>query len=316
MTTILVLRALGLGDTYAAVPALRAVRRGAGGARLVFVGPPSWGTLLLEQGVVDGLEAATALEPLAADLPAPEVAVNLHGSGPESHAVLAAVRPGRLVAFACAAAGFTDGPLWDPAEHEVPRWIRLASELGGSAAPDDLRLDPPSGSPPHPGAIVVHPGAAFGSRRWPVRRWREVVATLARAGLPIVVTGASDERDLTRAVAEAAPAAVDLGGRLTPRELAQVVGAARLVLSTDTGIAHVATAYGTASVTLFGPTDPALWGPLVDLDLHEVIWLAQPGDPVGQPRGARLDPRLARVSSGDLLARAEALLTRSRVRPA
>jgi hypothetical protein len=316
MTTILVLRALGLGDTYAAVPGLRAVRRGAAGARIVLAGPPSWGTLLLEQGVVDGLEPAASLEPLAAEVCAPEVAVNLHGSGPESHRLLARVRPGRLVAFACPAAGFTDGPLWDRAEHEVPRWIRLASELGGNASPDDLRLDPPSGSPPHPGAVVVHPGAAFASRRWPAERWREVVAALARGGLPIVVTGTSDERDLTRVVSEAAPGVIDLGGRLTPRELAQLIGAARLVLSTDTGVAHMATAYGTASVTLFGPTDPALWGPLVDLDLHEVVWADRPGDPVGEPRGSRLDPRLQRVSAGDLLARAEALLTRSRVQPA
>jgi ADP-heptose:LPS heptosyltransferase len=316
MTTILVLRALGLGDTYAAVPALRALRRGAEGARIVFAGPSAWGTLLLEQGVVDGLEPATSLEPLSPDLPVPDVAVNLHGSGPESHRVLAEVRPGRIVAFASPAAGFTDGPLWDPAEHEVRRWTRLASELGGRASPDDLRLDPPSGSPPHPGAVVVHPGAAFGSRRWPVGRWREVAAALARAGLPVVVTGTSDERDLTRTVSEAAPTVVDLGGRLTPRELAQLVGAARLVLSTDTGIAHVATASGTASVTLFGPTDPALWGPLVDLQLHEVIWAVEPGDPVGEPRGSRLDPRLERVDAAELLARAEALLMRSRGRPA
>lgn len=346
MATVLAFRALGLGDTYAAVPALRALRRGSDGARLVLAGPPSWGALLVEQGVVDAVLPAAGLEPLVWEGAPPELVVNLHGSGPESHRLLSrlvaqavasperpsepggdasemrgAARPAaaggsRLVAFACPAPGFREGPAWDPDEHEVRRWIRLASELGGSASPDDLRLDPPPGPPPRAGVVVVHPGAAFGSRRWPVERWQSVAAELARAGLPVVVTGTAEESHLTRAVAEAAPGVADLGGRLTPRELAQLVGAARLLLSADTGLAHVATAYRTPSVTLFGPTDPAHWGPLVDPDVHQVLWSAEPGDPPGEPRGSRLDPRLARITADEVLARAETLLRRSPARPA
>ena len=40
-----------------------------------------------------------------------------------------------------------------------------------------------------------------------------------------------------------------------------LIAAARLVLSTDTGTGHVASAFGTPSVTLFGPVSPARWGP-------------------------------------------------------
>ena len=49
-------------------------------------------------------------------------------------------------------------------------------------------------------------------------------------------------------------------------------GDAAVVVSGDTGIAHLATGYGTPSVLLFGPTPPAWWGPLVDLDRHRVLW--------------------------------------------
>ncbi|EWT04727.1 glycosyl transferase [Intrasporangium chromatireducens Q5-1] len=308
MTSVLALRALGLGDTYAAVPALRALRRGVDGARLVLAGPESWGGLLVEQGVVDAVLPAAGLAALDWDLGPPDLAVNLHGSGPESHQLLQRLRPGRLVAFSCAAAGFTDGPQWDAEEHEVARWIRLARELGGTATADDLRLPPPSGAPPHPGAVVVHPGAAFGSRRWPVERWSEVVAELLRAGLPVVVTGTADEVGLTSAVAAAGPGAVDLGGELTPRALAQLVGAARLLLSADTGVAHLATAYRTPSVTLFGPTPPAQWGPAVDRELHETVWLAQPGDLPGTPHGSEVDVRLARITPSDVLRPARRLL--------
>lgn len=308
MPTVLALRALGLGDTYAAVPALRALRRGVDGARLVLAGPESWGSLLVEQGIVDAVLPAVGLGPLAWDVDAPDTAVNLHGSGPESHRLLAGLRPGRLVAFACPAAGFDEGPQWDRDEHEVDRWVRLAAELGGAGSAEDLRLAPPSGSGPHPGAVVVHPGAAFGSRRWPVERWREVVAELVGSGLPLVVTGTADEAALTQAVAEVGAGVIDLGGRLTPRELAQLIGAARLLLSADTGVAHLATAYRTPSVTLFGPTSPALWGPAIDPEIHETVWLSRPGDAPGHPHGQQVDLRLARVTPSDVLARARRLL--------
>jgi ADP-heptose:LPS heptosyltransferase len=274
----------------------------------VLAGPATWGTLLVEQGIVDAVLPAVGLEPLAWDLEPPDIAVNLHGSGPESHHVLQGVRPGRLVAFACAAAGFVDGPEWDPDEHEVDRWLRLAGELGGQGSPEDLWVAPPSGSPPHPGAVVVHPGAAFGSRRWPVERWREVVTDLVGSGIPVVVTGTSGEAGLTRALAEVGPGVVDLGGRLSGRELAQLIGSARLLLSADTGVAHLATAYRTPSVTLFGPTSPAQWGPAIDPEIHDAVWLSHPGDAPGHPHGAEVDLRLARVTPNDVLARARRLL--------
>lgn len=312
MTRILAFRALGLGDTYAAVPALRALRRGGDGARLVLAGPEPWGTVLLEQGIIDGVVPASGLQPFTWDVEPPDIAVNLHGAGPESHRLLNALRPGRLVAFACPEAGFTDGPSWDPDEHEVDRWIRLAAELGGTATVEDLRMAPPSGAPPYQGAVVVHPGAAFGSRRWPVGRWREVTTQLAGLALPIVVTGSDAERVLTAAVAEAVPGAVDLGGRLTGRELAQLVGSARLLLSADTGVAHLATAYRTPSVTLFGPVSPSHWGAAVDPEIHEAVWLTEAGDPPGRPNGSVVDVRLARVTPSDVLQQAFRLLDPAR----
>src|SRR5689334_23995305 len=55
----------------------------------------------------------------------------------------------------------------------------------------------------------------------------------------------------------------------------------------------------TPSVLLFGPVDPGHWGPRVDPHLHRVLWRPQPGDPTGDPHGAAVDPRLARVTVQD-----------------
>ena len=66
--------------------------------------------------------------------------------------------------------------------------------------------------------------------------------------------------------------------------LGRLVGTARLLLSGDTGVAHLATAFRTPSVTLFGPVSPALWGPRVDPALHRVLWRGGPtADEPGAP---------------------------------
>jgi ADP-heptose:LPS heptosyltransferase len=46
------------------------------------------------------------------------------------------------------------------------------------------------------------------------------------------------------------------------REVAAILSLARLVISNDTGIMHVAAAVGTPVLSLFGPTDPEQWAPI------------------------------------------------------
>ena len=232
------------------------------------------------------------------------VAVNLHGSGPASHRVLQGLAPPRLLAYACPEAGHSDGPRWRADEHEVDRWIRLSQWAGGDATVDDLRLPPPGQRSDH---VVVHPGAASGSRRWPADRWAEVAASLAAAGRRVVVTGTAGEAGLCAQVAAENPAVQDLCGRVDLAELGRLVGTAALVLSGDTGVSHVATAFATPSVTLFGPVSPALWGPRVDPHLHRALWHGAPDElRPGDPHGIRLDERLAAIGVEEVLAAAAA----------
>jgi ADP-heptose:LPS heptosyltransferase len=75
-------------------------------------------------------------------------------------------------------------------------------------------------------------------------------------------------------VAQAArlPATAVLAGRTDTRRLAALVAGARLVVSADTGVGHLATAYGTPSVVLFGAESPERWGPPVDRARHRALW--------------------------------------------
>jgi ADP-heptose:LPS heptosyltransferase len=313
---VLALRALGLGDGLTGVPALRGLRRAFPDHRLVLAAPRGIGDWLAGLRLVDELLPTPDLEDLRArqwtgrHCSPPEVAVDLHGCGPRSQVLLRPFAPASLVSFRCMASGQRDGPRWDPDEHEVDRWCRLVRTLGGDCDRQGLLL-PASG--PRYRVVVVHPGAASGSRRWPWRRFGQVAAALAGRNWPIVVTGSNEERELCGRVCAAAWGTRDLSGRLDLPGLADLVAHAALVVCGDTGVAHLATAYRTPSVLLFGPTPPWRWGPAVDTDLHRVLWhgpdLRADGRWIGDPHGAAVDPALDRIGVAEVVDAALDLLT-------
>jgi len=301
-----VLRALGLGDLLTGVPAMRALARALPGHDVTLAAPLALEPLVRLAGVADRLLPTSGLEQPSWTGRPPELAVDLHGRGPQSHRLLAALRPGRLVAFGCPEVGH-HGPPWDDDEHEVRRWQRLVrTELGGEPAADDLLLDVPAEAPPVRGAVVVHPGAAYPSRRWPPERFAEVARRAAGTGRPVVVTGGASEAELAERVADLAglPDGSVLAGRTDLATLAALVAAADLVVCGDTGVAHLASAYRTPSVVLFGPVSPARWGPPAD-GPHTVLWK---GDGTGDPWGDDVDPALLALDVDEVVAAAEVRL--------
>ncbi len=107
------------------------------------------------------------------------------------------------------------------------------------------------------GVVGLFPGSNAPARRWPAERFGAVARSLTGDGLRVVVMGAPAERDVTRRVCEAAPAAVDAGGATDLPGLAALLSVCQLVVTNDTGPMHLAGAVGTPTVTLWGPSDPA-----------------------------------------------------------
>jgi ADP-heptose:LPS heptosyltransferase len=296
--TLVVLRALKIGDLVTATPALRALARAFPLHRRVLCAPAALAPLAKLTGAVDELIDAAPLAPLPRSLARPAVAVNLHGRGPQSTRALAALEPERLVAFA--ADGF-EGPRWRADEHEVRRWCRLLNDAGIPADSRDLALRRPDVDPPPiaVGATVVHPGASSPARRWPARRFAAVARTDVAAGHRVVVTGDAFDVPLAFEVAARAglPDEAVLAGRLSLLETAAVVAAAARVCSNDTGIAHLATAFGTPSVVLFGPVPPSEWGPPAERPYHRALWAGRRGD----PHGSTVDPGLLHITVDDVI---------------
>jgi ADP-heptose:LPS heptosyltransferase len=299
---ILILRALGVGDLAAAVPALRGLRAAFPGERLALAAP-RWLTPLAD--LVGGIDEIVTADGLGVrGLPTARIAVNLHGRGPESHRLLQCTRPGQLWAFANRQAGHPDGPPWADEEHEVRRWCRLLAHYGVATDESDLALAVPP-RPVRAGFTVIHPGAKAAVRRWPPDRYAAVARTLADRGHCVVVTGSAGERDIAVRVAAGAglPRRAVLAGRTEVAELAALVAHARLVISGDTGIAHLATAYRTPSVVLFGPVPPRRWGPPPDRPYHRAIWHGTRAEP-GDAPGAAVHPALLRITAAEVLAAA------------
>ncbi|MFI6780422.1 glycosyltransferase family 9 protein [Micromonospora sp. NPDC050276] len=309
---ILVLRALGVGDLVTAVPALRALRA-AYPSRELALAAPAWLAPLVDLvGGVDRLVDTAGLDRPIRIGSAPRVAVNLHGRGPQSHRLLAATRPGRLLAFANADAGHADGPAWAADEHEVARWCRLLSWYDVPTDRTDLGLRRPgSAGLPH-GVTLVHPGSKIPAKRWPAERFAALARALTDQGHRVLLTGSADERALAARVADAAGLTSDavLAGRTDLGALAALVANARLVVSGDTGVAHLATGYGTASVVLFGPVPPAHWGPPANRPRHRVLWAGDSDWPRWDGVGShptmaalRLDEVLAAVAEVERVVR-------------
>jgi hypothetical protein len=204
--------------------------------------------------------------------------------------------------------GLPDGPRWTADEHEVVRWCRLLQESGIPADPQDLLLAVPEAEPPVTGAVVVHPGAAQVSRRWPVQRWGRVAAALAADGHDVRVTGGPG-RAVARGGGRPQRRARPAGRARRPHGPARAVGARRRGAARRQprhgrrpprhGLRH---AVGRA----VRPDLALLWGPPVDRPQHRALWAGRTGDNfAAEPDAGLLELTVEAVltAASDLLAR-------------
>jgi ADP-heptose:LPS heptosyltransferase len=302
------LRARKLGELLLVVPALRGLRRAFPDHVHVLAAEAHLLPLAASIGAVDEVVACAGgserlgTTPLAPQCNGADLAVNLNGPGPKSHRLLLSASPQRLWAFAHPEVPESaDGPPWPPEAHDVWRWCGLLAHFGVPADPDDLGItvavDP---ALPHGDEVtIVHPGASSAARRWPAERFAAVARSEVASGRRVVVTGSPPEvLEVERVVEMAGLDASAAMCGTEVRELMSLVAGAGRVVCGDTSIAQLATATGTPSVVLFGPSDPARRGPPVDRSWHRSIWTGRSGD----REGHEPDPGLLQISVDDVVA--------------
>jgi heptosyltransferase-2 len=274
-----------LGDNIMALAAVRGLAR-ASDRPLVLWGPPAFAELfaLTELqfdylpyrrrhglgGLSDALRAAAGLRRRHLD------AALLLPNAFESALLARAAGIARRIGYATDGRGrlLTDAlpePLPRHAVHETERFARLAQYAGaGTPLAEDAALAPsdelrrrstellPSG--------VDHVGLVAGSanapaRRWPAAAFADLATEIHRqwSAQPVLLGSDADRTTNEQVARGAAVDTVDLSG-CSLTDLMAALLRCRVVISNDTGAAHLAAALGRPTVVLFGPTDPARTG--------------------------------------------------------
>ena len=132
------------------------------------------------------------------------------------------------------------------------------------------------------GYHVLAPGAEYGpAKRWPAGHFAELAR---RLNLPVVLLGSAKEFDLCEEIAAPVNAeqlgkCLNLAGQTSLLQAFRVIAAARSMVSNDSGLMHVAAAFGVHQVALFGSSSPLHTPPLNDQ--ATVLWLKN--QPAYQP---------------------------------
>lgn len=123
-----------------------------------------------------------------------------------------------------------------------------------------------NGIPRERSVVVIHPGAGTPIKRWQPENWGVVADRLVeRLDAAVVFTGSDAEhKQIWQVMGRMRHRGVSLAGDTNIGQLAALFERARVVLGSDSGPLHLAVACGAPTVHLFGPADPAEFGPWGD----------------------------------------------------
>jgi heptosyltransferase-2 len=114
-------------------------------------------------------------------------------------------------------------------------------------------------------AVALMPGAEYGNaKRWPTERYADLAARVSASGLAVWVLGSAKESALAEEIRARAGAAMifNLCGQTSLTEAADMLATARVAISNDSGLMHVAAAVGTHVVAIYGSSSPHFTPPL------------------------------------------------------
>lgn len=281
---ILVAHHLLLGDTIMLSPLLAKLRGNHPEADIAMTVPPAilplyasrpWGV----RALAFSPRHASTVPPLLREAPFDLAIV----PGDNRHAWLAAAMGARHVVAHAGDIPATKNWFVDDARSfrgTPASWGELVCDLVEGADPPPYARadwpDPPSVPADRPRVpyAVLHVGASTALKLWPTERWTALAAALAERGLAVVWSAGPDEEALVEAC-DPAHRHASTAGRLDLAQLWHLLAGAALVVSPDTGVAHLGRATFAPTITLFGPGSAVLCeGP---------FWRDAPWKALGEP---------------------------------
>lgn len=124
---------------------------------------------------------------------------------------------------------------------------------------------------PHRKNVVISPCSSKTEKDWLVERYAEIANWLNAQNINVILVGSPAKRELemTACIEQLAPNVQNLVGKTSLKELAAVLKLADLVISPDTGAAHIASVQGTPVVGLYAIHNPRRTAPYNDQ--HNVV---------------------------------------------
>lgn len=302
---IVVLRALQLGDLLCAVPFFRSIKQRYPGSRLSLITLP-WGTefkkrfphLIDEVILFPGWPGLPEQHLSHAEIPgflstlqerSFDLALQAHGSGLYVNQIIELINAKQSAGFYAEGIWCPEGGLFIPypdSGHEIRRLLKLGEVLGLDT--NDTSLEFPitekdrgeseelmlrHSLEPHT-YICLHCGSRGDDRRWPISRFAEVATTLSQRGFQVVLTGSKEERarveELQYLIGKGEKEVINIAGETSLGAIGALLSTARLLISNDTGVSHIAAALKVPSVVLFTGSDPLRWAPL-DRERHLAV---------------------------------------------
>lgn len=176
-------------------------------------------------------------------------------------------------------------------EHQAAANLRLAgaaASVGAAVEDEDTRLQfaytpaddrqadallHTAGIPAASALIAIHPGSGAPIKNWPVAGWHAVGNALAQdERVRFLITAGPNEQPLAREVAAGLPRQrTTMAGQTSLGVLAALYARCALVMGPDSGPLHLAVAVGAPSVTLYGASDPARFGPWGPAARHRTV---------------------------------------------
>jgi len=293
MRRFLIVRLGALGDIVHAIPVAAALRRAFPDARIDWLVSAKHREILDLVPVIDRRLVIGDPSPLTVigELRNAryDVAIDLQGLI-KSALVARASGAARVIGFSSryarerlASLLYTDvydpgrGGLFDRREtrHVVAINLGLLTALGIDAVRAEFPIDAVESAPARQVRertagryALLNPGAAWPNKRWPPARPSEVAIALRdRHDLMSVVLWGPGEDPLAREVVAGSDGAALLSPPTSVADIVAMSRGAALMVSGDTGPAHIASAIGTPIVGIYGPTRPTRNGPLSPHDV-------------------------------------------------
>lgn len=293
---ILIVRLRSIGDTVLATPSLYALRRFLPQAQIDvvledWVAPVLEGSDLVDQVITIPADSTRARARLARQLHSTgyDVVYNLHGGTTATLLTRASSAPHRV--------GFDHYQYARLHNHLAPKPSTIWQRTGVHSVEQQLALlgwtgvpvsdRPPTKLPVTERAVesvltrlksaglkgfeednpiaVIHPSAAFDTKRWGIEKFAVVADGLfARNLTPVVIAGPGEDELLNSIRAKTSNRVITLETLSLP-EVTALSSRARIFIGNDSGIAHIAAAAGAPCVVIFGSSNVAHWRPWTTL---------------------------------------------------